>query len=151
MMNNEKYAKAYTEVVEIISHFPKEEYEKIPEEKIEFYKNNMDKNYIFKINPDIDLAEQNISKEANAIIIMLYKEYFATEEQKEKIDKILAENSRKEELEKSQKYNPDDLFKKRSKNEIIENAESDDNNSMIEYKENFFTKLKKFIFKLLHI
>ena len=151
MMNNEKYAKAYTEVVEIISHFPKEEYEKIPEEKIEFYKNNMDKNYIFKINPDIDLAEQNISKEANAIIIMLYKEYFATEEQKEKIDKILAENSRKEELEKSKRYNPDDLFKKRSKNEIIENTESDDNNSLIEYKENFFTKLKKFIFKLLHI
>lgn len=151
MMTNEKYAKAYTEVVEIISHFPKEEYEKIPEEKIEFYKNNMDKNYIFKINPSEDLDKQNISREANAIIIMLYKEYFATEEQKEKIDKILAENSRKEELEKSQKYNPDDLFKRNSKKKIIENAESDDNNSMIEYKENFFTKVKKFIFKLLHI
>ena len=148
MINNKKYARAYTEVIEIISHFPKEEYEKIPAEKIEFYKENMDKEYIFKINPSEDLDKQNISKEANAIIIMLYKEYFATEEQKEKIDKILAENSRKEEVEKIEKYNPDDLFKRNSKKEFIEN---DDNNSMIEYKENFFTKLKKFIFKLLHI
>ena len=148
MINNKKYARAYTEVIEIISHFPKEEYEKIPAEKIEFYKENMDQDYNFKINPFEDLDKQNISREANAIIIMLYKEYFATEEQKEKIDKILAENSRKEEVEKIEKYNPDDLFKRNSKKEFIEN---DDNNSMIEYKENFFTKLKKFIFKLLHI
>ena len=151
MINNKKYARAYTEVIEIISHFPKEEYEKIPAEKIEFYKKNMDKDYNFKINPSEDLDKQNISREANAIIIMLYKEYFAPEEQKEKIDKILADNSKKEEVEKREKYNPDDLFKRNSKKEFIENDESDDNNSMIEYKENFFTKLKKFIFKLLHI
>ena len=41
MTNN--YAKAYTEVLEILSHFSDEEYSKIPIEKIEFYKNNMDK------------------------------------------------------------------------------------------------------------
>ena len=36
------YAKAYTEVLEILNHFSKEEYSKIPQEKIDFYKNNMD-------------------------------------------------------------------------------------------------------------
>ena len=42
-MINSMYAKAYTEVLEIIKYFPEEEYVKIPKEKIEFYKNNMDR------------------------------------------------------------------------------------------------------------
>mgnify|MGYP007072994665 FL=1 len=32
------YSKAYTEVFEIIKYLPKEEYNKIPKDKIEFYK-----------------------------------------------------------------------------------------------------------------
>lgn len=84
-MINTIYAKAYTEVLEIIKHFPEEEYNKIPKEKIEFYKDNKDKDYVFVINPEIDLSEQNISPEANAIIVNLFRDYFATEEQKVKI------------------------------------------------------------------
>ena len=38
-MTTNLYAKAYTEVLEIISYFSKEEYSKIPSEKIEFYEN----------------------------------------------------------------------------------------------------------------
>ena len=88
-MFEKKYARAYTEVLEIISYFPREEYLKIPEERIQFYKNNMDPNYSFKINPLIDLSCQNISCEANAIIITLFRDYFANEEQKIKIKERL--------------------------------------------------------------
>ena len=102
-MINTIYAKAYTEVLEIIKYFPEEEYNKIPEEKIEFYKNNMDKDYIFTINPEIDLSEQNISPEANAIIVNLFMDYFATEEQKVTIKEILDLNQKKEEQEKKRK------------------------------------------------
>ena len=70
-MVNSTYAKAYTEVLEIIKFFSKEDYNKIPNEKIEFYKKNMDTNYKFTINPEIDLAKQNVSTEANAIIVLL--------------------------------------------------------------------------------
>ena len=49
----------------------------------------MDKSYKFRINPIINLANQNISDEANAIIIILFRDYFATEEQKIKIKEIL--------------------------------------------------------------
>ena len=146
MINNKKYAKAYTEVIEIISHFPQKEYCKIPSEKIEFYKANMDKNYVFKVNPAIDLSKQNISKEANAIIIMLYKEYFATEEQKIKIDKILENNQIKKEHEKRDKYNTDEIFKRKKKIE-----KNNENMSVVEYKETFFVKFKNFIFRLLHM
>ena len=112
-MINSRYAKAYTEVLEIIKYFPKEEFAKIPEEKIEFYKNNMDKDYVFSINPELDLSVQNISPEANAIIVNLFTSYYATEEQKIKIKEILDLNQKKEEQEKREKYNPDDIFKKK--------------------------------------
>ena len=56
------YKRAYTEVIEIIKYFPNEEYAKIPLEKINYYKENMDKDYNFQINPNIELEKQNISK-----------------------------------------------------------------------------------------
>lgn len=139
-MINIAYAKAYTEVLEIIKYFPKEEYAKIPVEKIEFYKNNMDKNYNFKINPEIDLSEQSISPEANAIMINLFTDYYATEEQKVKIKNILDSNQQKEEQEKRERYNPDNIFKNRNSENIIQNEVA-----LVEYKESIF---KRFINKI---
>lgn len=149
-MKNNKYSKAYTEVLEIIKYFPKEEYEKIPVEKIKFYKNNMDNDYIFKINPQIDLSEQNISKEANAIIVNLFTDYFATTEQKDKIKRILNQNQEKQEEEKRQKYNPDNIFKNTEKTYAKE-TENVDNTALVEYKESFFTKFKNFVLRIFHI
>ena len=149
-MINNIYAKAYTEVLEILKYFPEEEYKKIPVEKINFYKSNMDKNYKFSINPEIDLATQNISKEANAIIVSLYRDYYATEEQKVKINEILDLNQKKEELEKRKKYHPDNIF--RNKQQASKNTQNlNATTQLVKYKENFFVKSKKFIFKLLHI
>ena len=149
-MINPAYAKAYTEVLEIIKYFPKEEYNKIPQEKIEFYKNNMDKDYIFTIDPEIDLSEQNISKEANAIIINLFTEYYATEEQKVKVKEILELNKKKEEQEKREKYNPDNIFKI-TDDKTKDTNETKTETALVEYKEPFFVRFKNFIFKILHI
>ena len=152
-MINNTYAKAYTEVLEIIKYFPKEEYSKIPIEKIEFYKNNMDKNYNFTINPEIDFDKQNISAETKAIIVNLYRDFFANEQQKQKIEQILLLNQEREEQEKREKYNPNDIFKKRGKHESsnAQTTESNSNTALIEYKESFFEKLKNFIFRIFHI
>ena len=62
---NSDYKRAYTEVIEIIKYFPDEEYSKIPIKKINYYKENMDKDYNFQINPNMELEKQHISKEAN--------------------------------------------------------------------------------------
>ena len=146
------YSKAYKEVLEIIKYFPKEEYNKIPKEKIEFFKQNMDKNYEFSINPQIDLSKQKISKEANAIIVNLYQNYFATEEQKVKINKILELNELKVEQEKRKKYNIEDIFKSKKIENIEEKKlKNADNISLVEHKETFFTKFKKFVLEFLHI
>lgn len=111
-MNNE-YSKAYTEVLEIINHFSEDEYKKIPKEKIDFFEKNKDKDYNFQINPNADLAEQNISQNANAILVSLFRDYFATDKQKEILKNLLKQNQEKIEIEMHGKYNPDNIFNNR--------------------------------------
>ena len=123
-MNN-SYAKAYTEVLEIISHFSEEEYKKIPKEKIEFYEKNKDRNYNFKINPYIDLGEQNISENASVILISLFRDYFATDKQKEILKNLLQQNQDKIDRENYQKYNPDNIFKNRPYNNFENNVKDE--------------------------
>ena len=138
---NERYSKAYVEVLEIISHFSEEEYNKIPKEKIEFYEANKDKDYKFNFDPSNDEeAYKNVSKEAKAIIVTLFRDYYATEEQKEKLKEILLENERKQNGEKEQKYNPDNIF-------TSEEADKEENKetALIVRNENIFTKIWSFI------
>ena len=152
-MKDNLYAKACTEVLEILSHFSEEDFSKIPSDKIEFFEKNKDKDYEYKIDPDVDLSKQYISDEANAIIVGLYKEYFATEHQKNVIDDILKHNQVLEDREKSVKYNPDDLFKDKEEIKFDNNVEDeyDAITDLIERKESFLEKLKRFIFKIFHI
>lgn len=135
------YSKAYVEVLEIISHFSEEDFKKIPKSEIDFYNENKDNEYEFKINPNIDLNEQNISREANAILVALYRDYFATENQKQILEKLLKQNEQKEEEKKMEKYNPDDIFKKDKEDSKIEN-----NNEIlpIEIEEKWYQKILDF-------
>lgn len=143
-MTKAKYATAYTEVLELLKYLPYEEYSKIPKEKISFFEENSDKTYNFKINTHLKLEEQEISLEANAIIIQIFKEYFATKKQKEILNSLLLQNQNKIEQEKSIEYN--DIFKNRKHYE--EKAPVEEEKQLIEYKENLFTKIKRFILKI---
>lgn len=109
-----KYAKAYTEVIEILKHIPKEEYDKIPETEIQFYENNCDKNYKYVYDENKTIKEQPISREANAVIISIYMNYFANEKQKGIINEILKQNSINSEKEKKEKYDVNNIFSKES-------------------------------------
>lgn len=142
-----KYSRAYTEVLEIISHFSKDEYSKIPKEKIDFYTENMDKNYIFKINLEQDLSEQKISKEACAILVTIFRDYFATEQQKNTLNNLLNQSQIKSEELKKEIYSTQIIFKNKQK--VV--PEEKEETSIVEYKETFFTKFKKFIMHILNI
>ena len=84
-MISKRYARAYKEVVEIYNCLPENEKQMIPQEKIEFYKSNMDMTYEFSINPYIPLNEQHISKEACSILINMFVDYFADDTQRENL------------------------------------------------------------------
>lgn len=110
----------------------------------------MDKDYIFTINPRIDLSLQKISKETNAILISLFRDYFANESQKKILTELLNKNQEEVEKAKRDKYNPDDIFNKKVKERINIDIKNNELNLM-ECKESFFSKLTKLIKRLLNL
>ena len=134
-MNSVIYAKAYTEVLELLKQLPIEEYDRIPKSEIEYYEKNRDISYDFKLKKFKPIEEQEISVEANSIIINIFKNYFATDIQKKKLEQILKENSQKLEQEKNEKYSAENLF-------INKTLEYTEQTEMIVYKEkNSFLKM----------
>ena len=108
-------AKHYEEVLTIMKYYlKKEDYEKIPKEKLEFYEKNADKIYDYDIDKNNTFLKQDISREANSIIVYLYREYFIKEDEKEILDQVLHLNEANlkkiEEYENSkrEKQVPDD-------------------------------------------
>ena len=133
-MNN-TYSLSYVEVLEILKHIPKEDYEKIPKEKIEFYENNKDKNYVYIYNP----VNPKISRKTDAILINLYKNYIAKDDEKEKINHILKLNEMKNEQEKQENFDLNNIFDNK-KSEIKNN-----NVDTLPVEKKRETRFKKFI------
>ena len=77
-----QYANAYTEVLNILKYISKEDYEKIPKSKIKVFEENSNKNYSFTYDKNKTLDEQNVSEIAKAIIAILFRDYWATKEQR---------------------------------------------------------------------
>ena len=77
-----QYANAYTEVLDILKYISKEDYEKIPKSKIKVFEENSNKNYNFTYDESKTLEEQNVSEITKAIIAILFRDYWATKEQR---------------------------------------------------------------------
>ena len=136
----ENYACAYREVIEILKYTNQDDVNKIPSEKLLLWLDNMKEDYNFEIDEEKPLSEQNISKEAKAILANIFKEYWATDYQKQRIEEKKKYDMEKLEKEKYEKYNPNDIFK--NKNQInIETDNISDNVAMVEYKVSLFTKI----------
>lgn len=59
-MNTNTYECSYVEVLEILKHIPKEQYNKIPKEKILFYEKNKNDKYQYIFNEQkINLSKKN--------------------------------------------------------------------------------------------
>lgn len=93
-----QYANAYTEVLDILKYISKEDYEKIPKSKIKVFEENSNKNYSFTYDKNKTLDEQNVSEIAKVIIAILFRDYWATKEQRYVI--IKKQREAREEQEK---------------------------------------------------
>ncbi len=139
-MVNIEYANAYSEVLGILKCISTEEYNKIPKEKIKLFEECSNKEYIFDYDSNKTLDEQNVSKRAKAVIAILFRDYWATDTQREKIVAKQNYDRQKIEQELIEKYNPDNLFKRKEQIEdVMEDVECKD---IVEYKEeSFFRKI----------
>lgn len=134
-MVDTQYMKSCTEVLEILKHISKADYNKIPSEIVEALEEDKDSQYNFSYDVNKTLDEQNVSKQAKTIIGIFFRDYWATPEQRKNIINI--QNIKRQEIddEKRKLYNPDKIFEKK--------YNSQENNSLIEVKKekNFIQKL----------
>ena len=142
-MNNRK--NAYTEVYTILQDLDEDEYDKIPPEVIEAIKANMNKEYNYELDDELQLKDQPMLPETKAILFNLFRDYLATPEQRTKIIKMQNEARQKNELKKQQMYNTD-VFANKSinkKTKLNENEVKTNNNEkqIVEYKENIFKRI----------
>jgi len=134
---------AYAEVDMILGYMEQKYIDKVPEKLRKIFREEKNKDYKPNINPAIPLAEQNLQKQTLSLLAMLNLNYWCEdEEHKQELINLYAENDKKREAELREKYNPDNIFKKKqveSEKPVTETAQE---TALVEYKEqNFFQKV----------
>ncbi len=130
--------RAVSEVIQILNHTEKEIIERIPEKFIKFLFDNADKEY----EPDIDFFDENwensIDEDAKALLAIIYRDYIASDNEKnELLEEERTERAKQEELLR-EKYNPDNLFKSKQENdrpkEVVSNTQLEEIKEISWYK-----------------
>ena len=144
MKSNNINNKAFSETINIIEHMDEKLKLRIPNKFIEMLNNNKDDNYIVNIDYSKSINEQKLLRETRIILSLIYRDYICSiEERKQIIENDNIELKRIEE-ELKEKYNIDNIFKKRQETKPKEIL-------IVEYKENFFTKILNIIKTLFNI
>lgn len=108
-----QFPKAYKEVLEILKYIPKQDYQKIPKYIIANMEKEQDMEYEYRVTEFQNFDKQEMLKETEAVLLILFREYWATEEQRNWIKDKERLEKRKIELDKIKNYTPlNDIFAK---------------------------------------
>lgn len=147
-MLDEIYRNSFKEVYYILQNSETELLQKVPTKFLDFLKSNMNSEYKCNINLEIPLNEQTLLKETEDILSLIYRSYFATNEEKE----AFAIKDRKEFIDKEknkiQEHQGKDIYKVFEERQNINNIKIN-NNLMVIKKENFIQKFFNKILSLL--
>lgn len=139
------YKNAFKEVYEILQNTEEELIQKVPSKFIDFLQNNMNKDYLANINSNVTIDKQSILPETEDILSLIYRSYWATDE--EKVDfanRDKQELAKIEEDKKSQYKDISEIFEQR---EDLKKVTLDNSLTVIP-KENFISKNFKKILKI---
>lgn len=146
-----EYRKSCTEVIEILNHISRKDYEKIPKNIINVLETDKDNEYHFEYDMNKTLKNQNVSKQARIMIAVFFRDYWATESQKETILAIERKCRDKLEDEKREKYNPDNIFNNSHiQNKTVDSNPTNQNTQIIEYKQSIFKKIINWLKNISH-
>ena len=137
--NNINYIKAYTEVNCLLEYLPQSYIDKLPKKLIELIQNQSNKQYNINIDTNKSLLEQNFSKKAKDLIAVIKYNYWSTDEEKQQLQQIFYDNENKYQKELSEKYDLNNIFKK--KESKIEMPQIEKDVQMVVYKENIFIRI----------
>lgn len=140
-MINKELSETLTELNEVFNNTSIDVIKRIPKTFLQFVAENVSDTYEFKYDKTKSLKEQNLKPKTKGLIALVYRDFICNNEEKqiynEKVSNVLKEI----ELEKREKYNPDNLFK--NENKIKEDSGVLNEVNLVEVKDNFLYKLIK--------
>ena len=127
-MRDENYSMALCEVEYILNNTDEQLIKMIPNSFINWIKNNKSKTYKPNLRNDIPIESQKLLPETEAIISVIYRKYWSSEEEKEKYREEDKKYAEYEELQKRNKYPTDinEILKKNTNQsqKIYENEQN---------------------------
>ena len=147
-----KTRQAYSEIDEFLGLLSEEQRNEIPKKLRDFFKEEKDQEYFKNIDKDIPIKDQNLKEETLAIIALLNLQYWCKdEEEKKRLQEIYAQNEKEYQDMLYEKYNPNDIFKKKEGTTIETNNEIKEKMQMVEYKDSVFKRIINKILNFLHL
>ena len=98
------YKNAFTEVYTILDYIEDEDYKKIPQNVLDVIEENMNMDYEYEMNEDVDIYKQPMLPETKAILFNFYRDYWSSQEQSEKIKQIQSRELLLDDEQKKKKY-----------------------------------------------
>lgn len=130
----------FSEIDLILDNMEDEYVNKIPNKLREFIKENKKNDYIPNITSNKTLEEKNIQKETKILLSFLYINYWCeTEEEKKKLLEKFAENENIKEAELREKYNIENIYKRKIRKSI--ETEQQENSLQIYKEDGLFKKI----------
>lgn len=159
MFDIKNKSNAYVEVLEVLKRLNEKDYNRVPKDIIEKFESEANNEYSFEYDDNKDLKEQNLMEETKVYLAVLFKKYWATDEQKQKISSYQIKKINEDEIIKKENYNPNDIFKnqninstKKEKNTDKEKSDNINNEMNVEHLEimeipkmNIFDRIVNFI------
>lgn len=147
-----KTRQAYSEIDEFLGLLSEEQRNEIPKKLRDFFKEEKDQEYFKNIDKDIPIKDQNLKEETLAIIALLNLQYWCKdEEEKKRLQEIYAQNEKEYQDMLYEKYNPNDIFKKKEETTIENNNKIKEKMQMVEYKDPVFKRIINKILNFLHL
>ena len=144
-MIDEIYKNSFKEVYDILENTEEDLLSKIPNSFMNFIKNNMNINYKTNINSNETIDKQHLLKETEAILSLIYRSYWATDEEKNEFAKKDNLELIKEEEQKKEQYQGKDIYKVFEERKNL-NTITVDNNLMVIENESFIKRIfRKFL------
>jgi len=136
----------YSEVYSILNLLGNSYIKKLPKSLFKMIEEEKSSTYNPQYREDQSLNEQNIKRESLSMIALFHLNYWCnSDEEKEQLKQLFKKNEEKHQAEIREKYNPDNLFKNRKQETIVETQPIANEVAMVEYKESIF---KRFINKI---
>ena len=149
-MVDDVYSNSFTEVYYILQNTERELVNKIPLKFVNFLKDNMNSSYIPNIKTDVPIDQQNILEETEAILSLIYRSYWATDEEKKEFAITDKKDFINNEILKKENYKGKDIYNLFKNKENLNDIVLLDSLVTIK-KENFIKRFFNKILKILKI